>query len=94
VLLDEPTLGLDPRTLVVIRDSVIAMVGAGTTVLMVEQNVRFGLSLAQQATVMTAGAVTLSGSADEIARHPDLLNLFFGSAGSAAVQPARAIDSP
>ena len=91
VLLDEPTLGLDPRTLAVIRESVLAMVKAGATVLMVEQNVRFGLSLAQQATVMTAGAVALSGSADEIARHPDLLNLFFGSASPAAAH-AKAVD--
>jgi branched-chain amino acid transport system ATP-binding protein len=80
VLLDEPTLGLDPHTVAVIRESVLAMTAAGATVLMVEQNVRFGLSLAHEATVMSAGAVALSGSADEIADHPGLMNLFFGSA--------------
>jgi branched-chain amino acid transport system ATP-binding protein len=80
VLFDEPTLGLDPRSLAVIRDSIVAVNQAGATVLMVEQNVRFGLSLADHATVMSAGAVALSGSANEIANHPQLMDLFFGAA--------------
>jgi len=80
VLLDEPTLGLDPASLAIIRDSVRAMIAAGTTILMVEQNVRFGLSLATHATVLTAGTVALSGTAAEIAAHPGLMDLFFGDA--------------
>jgi branched-chain amino acid transport system ATP-binding protein len=80
VLLDEPTLGLDPRSLAIIRDSVVAMNKAGSTILMVEQNVRFGLSLAQHATVMSAGTVALAGPADQIANHPDLMGIFFGAA--------------
>jgi ABC-type branched-subunit amino acid transport system ATPase component len=80
VLLDEPTLGLDPRSLAVIRDSVLAMNRSGATVLMVEQNVRFGLSLADRATVMNAGAVALAGPADEIAGSPELMDVFFGAA--------------
>jgi ABC-type branched-subunit amino acid transport system ATPase component len=82
VLLDEPTLGLDPRSLGVICESVLAMNSAGTTVLMVEQNVRFGLKLAHHAIVMSAGAVALSGPAAQIATHPDLMDLFFGAASS------------
>ncbi len=80
VLLDEPTLGLDPASLAIIGDSVRAMLAAGTTILMVEQNVRFGLSLATHATVLTAGTVALSGPAAEIAAHPGLMDLFFGDA--------------
>jgi branched-chain amino acid transport system ATP-binding protein len=80
VLLDEPTLGLDPRSLGVIRDSIRAMNEAGATVLMVEQNVRFGLTLAHHAIVMSAGTVALSGPASQIAEHPDLMGLFFGAA--------------
>ena len=83
VLLDEPTLGLDPPSLAIIGDSVRAMIAAGTTILMVEQNVRFGLSLATHATVLTAGTVALSGTAAEIAAHPDLMDLFFGDARTA-----------
>ena len=80
VLLDEPTLGLDPRSLALISGSIVAMNKAGATVLMVEQNVRFGLSLAQHATVMRAGAVALTGPAEEIANHPHLMDVFFGAA--------------
>jgi branched-chain amino acid transport system ATP-binding protein len=80
VLLDEPTLGLDPASLAIIGDSVRAMIAAGTTILMVEQNVRFGLSVATHATVLTAGTVALSGTAEEIAAHPSLMDLFFGDA--------------
>jgi branched-chain amino acid transport system ATP-binding protein len=79
VLLDEPTLGLDPKSLAVIRDSVLTMHKAGTTILMVEQNVRFGLTIADQATVMSAGRVALTGAAAEIADHPGLMDVFFGA---------------
>ena len=49
---------------------------------MVEQNVRFGLSLADQATVMSAGSVVLTGPAKDVAGHPDLMAMFFGAANS------------
>jgi ABC-type branched-subunit amino acid transport system ATPase component len=88
VLLDEPTLGLDPASLAIIRDSVVAMNKTGVTVLMVEQNVRFGLSLARQATVLSAGTVALAGPADEIAKHPGLMDIFFGAADGASATPA------
>ncbi len=78
VLLDEPTLGLDPISRQIIHDSTRMMNNAGVTVLMVEQNVRFGLSLADDVTVMSAGSVVLSGTAAEVESHPDLMGLFFG----------------
>jgi ABC-type branched-subunit amino acid transport system ATPase component len=87
VLLDEPTLGLDPRSLAIIRDSVVTMNKAGVTILMVEQNVRFGLSLAQHAMVMSAGTVALTGRAADIANHPDLMGIFFGAATPPAPVP-------
>jgi ABC-type branched-subunit amino acid transport system ATPase component len=86
VLLDEPTLGLDPASLAIIADSIKAMNDAGTTILMVEQNVRFGLSMAEHATVLSAGTVALAGTAREIADHPDLMDLFFGNARTAGTR--------
>lgn len=86
VLLDEPTLGLDPNSRGVIHESTRAMNATGTTILMVEQNVRFGLSLADRVTVMSAGSVVLEGTAAEIADHPDLMGLFFGHAPNSQVQ--------
>jgi branched-chain amino acid transport system ATP-binding protein len=87
VLLDEPTLGLDPQSLAIIRDSVRALRADGITVVMVEQNVRFGLELADQATVMSAGRVALTGTAEEIRDKPDLMDVFFPAArrGDSAV---------
>jgi ABC-type branched-subunit amino acid transport system ATPase component len=78
VLLDEPTLGLDPISRAIIHQSTRTMNEAGVTILMVEQNVRFGLSLADDVTVMSAGSVVLDGSAADIEKHPDLMGLFFG----------------
>jgi branched-chain amino acid transport system ATP-binding protein len=91
VLLDEPTLGLDPHSLAIIRDSVLTMNRAGTTILMVEQNVRFGLTIADRATVMSAGSVALTGTAAEIADHPRLMDIFFGASqqDEATAMPAR-----
>jgi branched-chain amino acid transport system ATP-binding protein len=56
---------------------------------MVEQNVRFGLSLADRMTVMSAGSVVLTGTAREIADHPDLMGLFFGTASELDVTARR-----
>ncbi|HEX3784782.1 MAG TPA: ABC transporter ATP-binding protein [Pseudonocardiaceae bacterium] len=80
VLLDEPTLGLDPNSLAIIRDSILAIKNDGATILMVEQNVRFGLGLADYATVLNAGQVVLSGSAEDIRDNPNLLDVYFGAA--------------
>jgi branched-chain amino acid transport system ATP-binding protein len=87
VLLDEPTLGLDPRTVALISASVTAMAKTGVTVLMVEQNVRVGLSLAQHATVLSAGTVALAGPADKIASDPGLMDTFFGAGRPPARTP-------
>jgi branched-chain amino acid transport system ATP-binding protein len=81
VLLDEPTLGLDPHSLEVIRHSITTMREAGTTILMVEQNVRFGFDLADVATVMNAGRVVLNGPAAELSDQPQLMDVFFGTRG-------------
>jgi ABC-type branched-subunit amino acid transport system ATPase component len=87
ILLDEPTLGLDPLSRGVIHDTTLAMNRAGVTILMVEQNVRFGLDLADRGTVMSAGSVVLTGSAAEVQNHPDLMGLFFGRAPELPTTP-------
>ena len=63
VLLDEPTLGLDPHTCEVVFRTTRTINDLGATVLMVEQNVRFGLTLAGQGIVMERGQVLLAGPA-------------------------------
>jgi branched-chain amino acid transport system ATP-binding protein len=78
VLLDEPTLGLDPKTCEVVFESTRTMNEFGVTVLMVEQNVRFGLQLASHGVVMERGRVLLSEPAAELLARPDMAALFFG----------------
>jgi ABC-type branched-subunit amino acid transport system ATPase component len=78
VLLDEPTLGLDPRASAVVFDSTQMMQRLGATVLMVEQNVRFGLKLADHGIVMERGRVLLRDSPAALLQRPDMSAMFFG----------------
>jgi ABC-type branched-subunit amino acid transport system ATPase component len=91
VLLDEPSLGLDPKALAHVRESVKLMMDAGKTLLLVEQNVRFGLRLAEQGVVMESGRVLLTGEAEAVLNNPEMSALYFGGnvarAGDKKSQP-------
>jgi branched-chain amino acid transport system ATP-binding protein len=79
LLLDEPSLGLAPKVVAQImallrklRDS------TGLTVLLVEQNVRSALSVADQGVVMALGRVALAADADRLRGDDDLRHLYLG----------------
>jgi ABC-type branched-subunit amino acid transport system ATPase component len=91
VLLDEPSLGLDPKALKSISDSIQIMREAEKTILVDEQNVRFGLRLATQGVVMESGHVLLAAGAKEVLDNPEMADLFFG--GSVARNGARPVTS-
>jgi ABC-type branched-subunit amino acid transport system ATPase component len=87
LLLDEPSLGLDPKAVA----SVVALAkdlnSGGKTILLVEQNVRMGLHMATHGVVMEGGKVRLTGTAEEVRTNPEIAALFLGG-HTASSQPA------
>src|SRR5438105_11746383 len=62
ILLDEPSMGLDPRTFKQVIETVKVMQSSGRTILLIEQNVRTGLSISNNGVVLESGRVRLTGS--------------------------------
>ncbi|CAO3381515.1 ABC transporter ATP-binding protein [Azospirillum argentinense] len=78
LLLDEPSLGLAPMVVKQIFDLLVQIRGEGTSILLVEQNARAALRVADHAYVMEAGRVTLSGSAADLAADPRVRAAYLG----------------
>jgi len=78
VLLDEPSMGLDPKTTTTVFEQVVRMRDAGTAVLLVEQNARRALETADIGCVLDLGKVHLSGPAAELLADPQLSELYLG----------------
>lgn len=78
IMIDEPSLGLDPKSLGHVSDLILLANEQGRTVLMVEQNVRLGLEMATHGVVMEAGRVRLQGPPKDIMSNPDLAGLYLG----------------
>jgi ABC-type branched-subunit amino acid transport system ATPase component len=93
ILLDEPSLGLDPRSLAGVADLIQELNAGGTTVLLVEQNVRLGLGLATHGVVMEGGKVRLSGTAAEVRDHPEIASLYLGGGAAPAAAGAEVTPS-
>jgi branched-chain amino acid transport system ATP-binding protein len=84
ILLDEPSMGLDPKTLKQVFDTILLMHSTGRTILLVEQNVRTGLGVSTSGVVMESGRVRLVGTHDEILGNPQISHLYLGGTLSGA----------
>jgi branched-chain amino acid transport system ATP-binding protein len=78
VLLDEPSMGLSPIMVDAIFDLVARLKGQGRTILLVEQNARLALEVADYAYVLESGRITLSGPAAEVAGDPAVIGAYLG----------------
>lgn len=80
VLLDEPSIGLDPKTLRQCFETIAQLHQSGRTILLVEQNARSGLRAATHGVVMENGRVRLTGTAEWVLSNPKIGELFLGGA--------------
>ncbi len=78
LMLDEPSLGIAPKLIPLIYAGVKAVAAGGTTVLLVEQNVREALKVADTAYVLQTGRVVLSGAAHDLIGDPLVQEAFLG----------------
>ena len=84
ILLDEPSMGLDPRTFKQVIETIKLMQSSGRTILLVEQNARTGLSISDNGVVLESGRVRLKGSHTDILNNPEVGHLYLGGTLSKA----------
>jgi branched-chain amino acid transport system ATP-binding protein len=77
-LLDEPSMGLAPKLVDEIFGIIASERTAGTSILLVEQNARRALALADRAYVMERGAITLSGTGAELLANGEVTAAYLG----------------
>jgi branched-chain amino acid transport system ATP-binding protein len=79
LLLDEPSLGLAPILVGIIFDTIRQLKREGVTILLVEQNARLALDIADRAYVMETGRVSLQGPATELKHNPQVERTYLGT---------------
>lgn len=80
ICIDEPSMGLSPKFVDMVYEVLFRWKAAGQTILLVEQNARIALELADRAYVLQHGHVILKGSATELAADPMVQKAYLGAA--------------
>jgi branched-chain amino acid transport system ATP-binding protein len=80
LMLDEPSLGLAPLVVKSIFATIASLRATGATILLVEQNARAALAVADYAYVLEMGEIALEGPAAELARDPRVIDTYLGAA--------------
>jgi branched-chain amino acid transport system ATP-binding protein len=80
LMLDEPSLGLAPRVVKEIFRTIASLRATGVTILLVEQNARAALEVADHGYVLEMGEIALQGPAAELARDPRVVDTYLGAA--------------
>jgi len=82
LLLDEPSLGLAPLVVKEIFRTIASLRATGVTILLVEQNARAALDVADHGYVLEMGEIALEGPASELASDPRVIDTYLGVARS------------
>ena len=77
-IFDEPSLGLAPKIVEEVEQTLARIKAMGTTILLVEQNAAMALRLSDQAYVFEAGEIVLHGTGQELQNHPEVSKAYLG----------------
>ncbi len=78
LLLDEPSMGLAPRVMAEIFTAIAEFRTQGLTVLLVEQNARWALKIADRGYVLETGSIVMDGSAEELLENKEVQRAYLG----------------
>jgi ABC-type branched-subunit amino acid transport system ATPase component len=78
MMLDEPSLGLAPKTMEILFNTIKDLNDTGLTILMVEQNARQGLAASHRGYVLELGKEKFEGTAQELLNSPEMAKLYLG----------------
>ncbi|MEE1003022.1 MAG: ABC transporter ATP-binding protein [Acutalibacteraceae bacterium] len=78
IVMDEPSMGLSPLLVKEVFKIIEAMHAAGITVLLVEQNAKMALSIADRAYVLETGKISLSGTGEELMSSEEIKKAYLG----------------
>lgn len=78
LLLDEPSMGLSPRLVDQVFDTIVSINKSGTTIMLVEQNANQALRVAKRGYVIETGEIVLSDDADKLLSNPQMKEAYLG----------------
>lgn len=78
LMLDEPSMGLSPLMVTQVYDILAELKASGTTILLVEQNARAALKVADRGYVLETGRIILDGAAAELREDPEVQRAYLG----------------
>jgi branched-chain amino acid transport system ATP-binding protein len=79
IMLDEPSLGLDPKFLQATYHRLVDLNKSGITILLVEQNVKKALEIVSEAHILNTGSIVMEGSAQKVMSQQDISEIYLGA---------------
>jgi branched-chain amino acid transport system ATP-binding protein len=77
-MLDEPSAGLSPKLVGIVFEKLVEVRATGVTIVLVEQNVKAALAIADRAAILVEGSTRVVGPARELANDPQVATLYLG----------------